>query len=64
MTDWVIFKPIIKSIESDPVCLSDLQVSPQFIGEEDNEMESENEICVLLNQSDWGKVIKESCEYY
>ena len=44
MTDWVNFKPIIKSIESDPVCLFDLQVSPQFISEEDNETESENEI--------------------
>ena len=43
MTDWVIFKPIIKSIESDPVCLFDLQVSQQFISKEDNETESENE---------------------
>jgi hypothetical protein len=29
---------------SDPVCLFDLQVSPQFISEEDNKTESENEI--------------------
>ena len=29
---------------ADPVCLFDLQVSPQFISEEDNETESENEM--------------------
>ena len=29
---------------ADPVYLFDLQVSPQFVSEEDNEMESENEI--------------------
>ena len=47
---------------ADPVCLFEMQVSPQFISEEGMIMKRrvKMKLCVLLNQSSWGKVTKES----
>ena len=50
---------------TDPVCLFDLQVSPQFVSEEDNETESENEILCTPKPKRLRKSNKrKSYEYY
>jgi hypothetical protein len=50
---------------ADPVDLFDLQVSPQYICEEDNEMESENEILCTPQSKRLRKSNKrKSYEYY
>ena len=49
---------------ADPVCLFDLQVSPQFISEEDNETESENEILCTKPKRLRKSNKRKSDEYY
>jgi hypothetical protein len=49
---------------ADPVCLFDLQVSRQFISEEDNETESENEIVCTKPKRLRKSNKRKSDEYY